>query len=761
MAGFRVVATLVGVFASMVIALQLFYGVHEAERRQQQVLDSVDDHGTPRQVSYGDDVFMLGVGKADITGPVVELNLMGYADLAQSGTGLRQRIYSRAFIVANPENLDDTWIYIVLDAHSGDTAIRHGILEALASLGGEYSRYGPHNVALTGTHSHAGPGAWLNYLLPQVTSLGFSKESYQAIVDGAILSIKRAHESLAPGRLSFGSIDVQGANINRSPYSYLANPEEERLRYNSDVDKTLTMMKFDRLDDKKTIGVLTFFSVHGTSLYGNNTLVAGDNKGVASYLFERSVKDDDRFTSTFVAGFSQASVGDTSPNVLGAYCEDTGEPCKFEDSTCGGKTTGCHGRGPFWEENDQGTKSCFEIGRRQFAAAKELYEMLDKVPTNIRGSSAVKSFHTFKDLSQFTFRDPFNSSREVSTCAAALGFSFAGGTTDGPGLFDFTQNGTDGPSQSNPLWFLVRGLLHAPSRKQKACHHPKTILLDVGEMDQPYPWSPNIVDMQLLRAGQLIIIVSASEITTMAGRRWKEAVARSAEEQLGITEPIVVLGAPANSYVHYMTTEEEYGVQRYEGGSTLHGPHTLAAHVNVTLTYLPVLSNESDPESLPPAGPSPPINIDKALSFISPVIRDGTPIGKAFGDVVSSHEEGATFRPGDTVSTTFIGANPRNNFRLESTFAAVEYQRPGSTEWEQVRSDADWNLVYRWDRKSTILGTSEVTIEWLIEDDYYSVGNPRMVENGKYRLRYYGDAKQLNGKITAFEGIGPTFNIEV
>lgn len=44
--------------------------------------------------------------------------------------------------------------------------------------------YGQSNVAVTGTHAHSGPGAWLNYLLPQITSLGFDKQSYQAIVDG-------------------------------------------------------------------------------------------------------------------------------------------------------------------------------------------------------------------------------------------------------------------------------------------------------------------------------------------------------------------------------------------------------------------------------------------------------------------------------------------------------------------------------------------------------------------------------------------------
>ena len=378
--------------------------------------------------------------------------------------------------------------------------------------------------------------------------------------------------------------------------------------------------------------------------------------------------------------------------------------------------------------------------------------------TKISGNSAVFSFHTFHDFTDFTFQSPFDPTREVHTCPAALGFSFAAGTTDGPGVFDFTQNGTGSPSQSNPLWYAVRGLLHAPSEEQKECQKPKTVLLDVGDMDQPYAWAPDIVDIQLLRAGQMIIVVSSGEATTMAGRRWKKAIASASEGQLGISDPVVVLGAPANSYVHYITTEEEYGVQRYEGASTLHGPHTLAAHVNLTLSYLPYLAEGAD--SVPP-GPHPPVNTDNSLSFITPVIRDGTPIGKSFGDVISSHDEGATFGPGDTVSVTFVGANPRNNLRLEQTLVAVERQGSDSS-WTEVRNDADWNLVYHWDRKSTILGTSEVTVEWLIEDDYYAAGSPSgFMESGTYRIRYYGDSKKLTGGIDAFEGISPSFKVEV
>lgn len=647
---------------------------------------------------------------------------------------------------------------MVLDTLAGDTAVRHGVLQGLAALGGDYARYGEHNIALTGTHSHSGPGAWMNYLLPQIPTKGFDKQSYQAIVDGTILSIKRAHESLTPGRLSFGSIDLEDANINRSPYSYDHNPEEEKARYSANVDKTLTLLRFDRESDNKTAAVLTWFPVHGTSMYNNNTIVTGDNKGVAAYLFERSADDDARFADDVVVGFSQANVGDTSPNILGAWCEDgSGKMCRYTDSTCGGTNEACHGRGPFFREKDNGAKSCFEIGKRQYTAAKTLWEQMNSNFTTITGSSDVRSFHVYQDMNGYTFTSPFNGSI-LTTCPAALGYSFAAGTSDGPGAFDFTQNAS-GPATKNPLWLVARAFIHQPSKEQQKCQGAKDILLDVGTLTEPYAWAPDIVDIQVLRVGQLFIIISTSEATTMSGRRWKEAIAKGAQDTLGISNPQVVLGGPSNSYAHYVTTEEEYNVQRYEGASTLYGPNELAAYINLTLTYLPYLGSASDIAKLPdiPAGPSPPINTNRSLSFIAGVVYDQVPIGKSFGDVISNPSRGP-YKPGDTVSTTFVGANPRNNLRQESTFAAIE-RKTESGEWEVVRDDRDWNLVFNWERTNLVLGYSEVTIQWQIEDEYYGVGDPHPVQSGTYRMHYYGDSRNALGKISSFEGIGGSFTV--
>ena len=44
---------------------------------------------------------------------------------------------------------------------------------------------------------------------------------------------------------------------------------------------------------------------------------------------------------------------------------------------------------------------------------------------------------TYVDMTNLSVK--LSSGEEVTTCPAAVGFSFAAGTTDGPGAFDFTQ----------------------------------------------------------------------------------------------------------------------------------------------------------------------------------------------------------------------------------------------------------------------------------------------------------------------------------
>ena len=583
-------------------------------------------------------------------------------------------------------------------------------------------------------------------MLPQITSLGFDKQSYDAIVNGSVLSIQRAHESLTPGTLGYGTVGITDANINRSPYAYLANPADERSQYDADIDQFMSMLKFTRASDGKDMGILTWFPVHGTSMYGNNTLASADNKGVAAVMFEKTINGSDSAAEDFVAGFSQSNVGDTSPNILGAWCEDgSNVQCSFEQSLCSGVAENCHGRGPNFTIKDEGATSCYTIGTRQFEAAYSLYNNWASESTPITGS-AVRSFHTFQNMTGYTFTLP--NGTQAQTCAAALGYSFAAGTSDWPGSFDFTQ-GDNGEPSANPLWTVVRDALHDPSPEQEKCQGQKPILLDVGEVDFPYAWAPDIADVQVQRVGQLFIIVSPGEATTMSGRRWKDAIVSAAKNasMTGSSEPLAVLGGPANSYTHYLATPEEYNVQRYEGASTLYGPWTLPAYVNLTTYYLPYLADTPPSTPLAP-GPSPPDNRAKALSFIPPVVYDNAPLGSKFGGISTAPPPTASV--GQTISASFVGANPRNDLRLESSFGYIQQQQSDGS-WTNYRDDSDWELIYNWARTNTALGYSTVTLQWII---------PEGTTSGTYRFAYYGASKTpITGSINQFNGASGSIKV--
>lgn len=61
--------------------------------------------------------------------------------------------------------------------------------------------YKEDNVAISGTHTHAGPGGYLQYVTYSVTSLGFVPQSFEALVTAIELSIVQAHDNLKPGSI--------------------------------------------------------------------------------------------------------------------------------------------------------------------------------------------------------------------------------------------------------------------------------------------------------------------------------------------------------------------------------------------------------------------------------------------------------------------------------------------------------------------------------------------------------------------------------
>ncbi|XP_074290250.1 neutral ceramidase 2-like [Silene latifolia] len=740
--------------------------------------------------------YLVGLGSYDITGPAADVNMMGYANTEQIASGLHFRLRARTFIVAEPQG--NRVVFVNLDACMASQLVTIKVLERLKARYGNL--YTENNVAISGIHTHAGPGGYLQYVVYIVTSLGFVRQSFDALVDGIEQSIILAHGNVRPGSIFVNKGELLDASISRSPSAYLNNPFEERSKYKYNVDKDMTLLKF--VDDKwGPVGSFNWFATHGTSMSRTNALISGDNKGAAARFMEdwhdgrnggnaysdephtesteiiprrisniipeyhekqnellelaasfvsSSRRDVTKFLSMssrvrsslrqgdkpkFVAAFCQSNCGDVSPNVLGAFCIDTGLPCDFNHSTCGGKNELCYGRGPGYPDEFESTRI---IGERQFRKAADLFNTASE---QIKGK--IDSRHAYVDFSnlEVTISKQGGGTEEVKTCPAAMGFAFAAGTTDGPGAFDFKQ----GDDQGNPFWRLVRNVLKTPGKEQVECQKPKPILLDTGEMKVPYDWAPAILPVQILRIGQLVILSVPSEFTTMAGRRLRDAVKTvlTSAPDGEFNGVHVVLAGLTNAYSQYVTTHEEYEIQRYEGASTLYGPHTLSAYIQEfrKLAKGLVQSKSVDP------GPQPPDLLNKQIGFLPPVIVDMAPLGSNFGDCYRDVPNNTTFKKADMVSVSFWSACPRNDLMTEGTFALVEMLH-GKDTWEPMYDDDDFCLRFKWSRPFKLSTRSQATIEWRI---------PQAAQPGVYRIRHFGASKGLFGSVHHFEGTSSAF----
>ncbi|KAK4775933.1 hypothetical protein SAY87_023894 [Trapa incisa] len=133
--------------------------------------------------------------------------------------------------------------------------------------------------------THAGPGGYLQYIIYIVTSLGFVRQSYDALVNGTEKSIIQAPENLRPGSIFINKGGLLDAGVNRSPSAYLNNPASERNKYKYNVDKEMTLIKF--VDNEwGPVGAVNWFATHGTSMSRTNLLISGDNKGAVARFME-------------------------------------------------------------------------------------------------------------------------------------------------------------------------------------------------------------------------------------------------------------------------------------------------------------------------------------------------------------------------------------------------------------------------------------------------------------------------------------------
>ncbi len=608
--------------------------------------------------------FLVGAGIYDVTGPAAELGMMGYSDPLQRTAGIHTRLYSRAYILGE-ETSGRRVVFVSADLLSITNPVRRGVMEKLHARYG--ARYSNNNVMLTATHTHSGPGGYSGYPIYDFAILGFHRQNYNAIVEGIYQSIVRAHENMKPGKIKMNRGLVEEASFNRSDLAYKQNPD--RLDYADFFDKDMVLLRLEGLDGSE-IGMINWFAVHPTNIGNTNRLISSDNKGLASYLFEKSKDTNYRANETFVAAFAQSNAGDVSPNLWG-HPDGANDYARMEI-----------------------------IGRRMLDRATELY---DQATTYLNGTIDYR--HRHLDLSK---SGGFVSTGK--TCVGAIGLSVIGGShEDGVGLEIVPEGfvyGIDWPSFT---------LLP----EDQACHREKIIVLPTGRLRTPYAWTPDIVPIQMIKIGNLALIGLPVEATTMTGRRARSDVLDVLDE-IGVDT--VVFAGYANDYAGYIATREEYALQHYEGASTFFGPDS----EQVFRSELVKLAAYMRDDSAVPTRDSPPDVRRSAIGFVPGVIFDDKPLFKGFGDVEQNAK--ANYGRGEKVKVVFWGAHPKNDLRAQDTFLEIQKKQGGS--WVTVARDNDPTTRYRWRRN--FIAYSLVTTEWDIPIDADS-GDYRIVHRGNWK----------------------------
>ncbi len=643
--------------------------------------------------------YQVGVGMSDITGEAAEVGMMGYASLSQKATGIHQRLRARAFVVQDNSGSTPgkSVVMVITDTGLVTQAVHQAVLAKLAARYG--TLYNEQNVLLSATHTHAGPGGYSHYALYNITILGFQKATFNAIVDGIVEAINKAHANKAPGDIQFNQGELYDASRNRSAPAFRRNPASDRAVFPQEIDPLMSVLTFKQ--GGQAVGALSLFPTHGTSMTNTNTLISGDNKGYAAYHWEHDIAGV-RYRldgKPFVAAFGQTNPGDMSPNL-------NLKP----------------GSGPT-EDEFENTRL---IGLRQADKALGLSNTSVSVL-----SGGVDYRQRYVDMSHVQVGSAYTPDAQVhTTCPAALGASFAAGSTeDGPGP-GIAQEGT-----SNPFLNAIGGLIFPIPDSLRQCQGAKQVVIPVGLM-QPYPWAPEVLPLQLVRVGPLYLATLPGEPTIMTGYRIRRQLAQT----LGTDVQHVLVMGYTNAYTEYITTPEEYAEQDYEGGSTLFGPWTQPAYMQEldklaqAMSHGTVVVNTLQPRDLSCC----------QMNFQTGVVMDLPPLGKSFGSVLK--DAAVAYKVGDTVAVRFQSAHPKNKLHRNGTF--LEVQRWNGSQWVSVADDGDWSTKYRWTR--TFGAESVVDINWAIP-----AGTPA----GSYRIVHYGDAKSLWGSISAFSGTSRVFAV--
>ncbi|WP_312967956.1 neutral/alkaline non-lysosomal ceramidase N-terminal domain-containing protein [Acinetobacter gerneri] len=524
-------------------------------------------------------MYLVGWDKQEIQIQPKGYAMFGYGMWSHRAFEKRTALYVRSFTILDEKQ--NLLIFCCLDLGCITAAMRQKTQQLLQEKLGE--QFNENQFVLTATHTHSGPGGCAYEALYNMPTPGFVPEHLDAIVLAVVSSVENALSRQSETEIAICQQSFDTATPvawNRSLDAYNQNPEvEPRSEHETHLalNREMQLIGFYRQGNLQAF--ISFFGVHATCLGNSLNAHDSDNKGYAAQDAEALLKQQG--IENPVTIFAQATAGDVSPHFHGPHQNKIRQQIKGE------------------KEYEYAKKN----GRLQSQLAFTAFE---NKTVKVKGN--VDAVFCYVDLSNIEIPAEFaQGEMDARTSIPCHGTAFAAGTpVDGKGVSTFVVKAMNVVANrykykklkdvNAPDYLFYKNLFASQGAKHIFIEagSKKIFGQDIGtlpsvtdplasEMNRQVkagaiiesPLVPSIVPLQIIKIGQLALICCPGEITTISGQRLLQTVRKCLSEKHEISN--VWLCSYCNDYMGYITTNEEYQQQAYEGGHTLFGQWTLAA----------------------------------------------------------------------------------------------------------------------------------------------------------------------------------------
>ncbi|MFW1736137.1 neutral/alkaline non-lysosomal ceramidase N-terminal domain-containing protein [Acinetobacter sp. ULE_I001] len=535
-------------------------------------------------------MFLVGWDKQEINIQPQGYAMFGYGMWSHRAYEKRTALFARSFSIRSLA-LEQPIIFCCLDFGCITYAIRSGVVERLKQKFTD--QFNEQHLVLMATHTHSGPGGCAYEALYNMPTPGFVAEHLETVVNAVMLSISNAIGTEKETEIRYQCCqfppDIPVA-WNRSLQAYNRNPDViQRTEAETHLALNREMQLIGFYRDDQLCSFISLFGVHATCLSSQLKAHDGDNKGYASALSEQYLLTQG--IQQPVAIFAQATAGDVSPHFHGPKQDAIRKKVKGEKE---------------YQYAEQNGRFQSEIALKALTTPIEKNTNIVMEACLLQGG--IDAVLSYVDLSQVDVPSEFSQGIQgAKTSAACHGVGFFGGTPiDGKGtpkailkvmsLLAKRVRKQRLVNSNSPHYSKYKALYDSQFPKEIVLESPDNQLLGqhldfppsifdplIAEMNrqvkagaiQDSPLVPSVIPLQIIQIGQLALICCPGEITTTAGQRVIQTVTKQFAIYRGISK--VGLVSYCNDYMGYITTNEEYQQQAYEGAHTLYGQWTHAA----------------------------------------------------------------------------------------------------------------------------------------------------------------------------------------